>query len=410
MSRRLLPGKDAFALGIRLTDCLAADQQRIADLEIMKQLGLQTLEFATLWGNVLPSGRGTKNQKGLDLYDRFVDELLELGITPRIELGSDELPEDLESKGGWTSRDSLFWFADYASLVSETLGDRVKDWLTHSDPEGKRLDESIRGWQSTYHSLLSHAYAREAMHSEHPEQSIGFGIRFWPVYPASDRSRDHEAALRFEAQHTRAYLDLLYKGVFNDIALQLAKASGTGDIEFFRETDKDRLKGSADYLRLDYAFLPVIDVEDKVSHTRSGRLAVKPAKKCEPYTHRRSSERLLESLHKLTRDYAPTALILASESTQREAEITFEGRTEDIPRMLYHSHHLQALAEAIDDKLPIKGYLWKSLRNTSEEYDGIIAIDADENFSLKDSAYWLKAVIDTRDPQWESGVDYKSMD
>lgn len=410
MSRRFLPAKDTFAIGVRITDTFFSEDHSETDMGLLKQLGVQTLEFSCDWGSVLPRGRGTINQKGLDLYDRRVDELLEHGITPRIDLGFKDLPEALKDKGGWTSRDSLDWFADYARLLCATLGDRVTSWVTHSDPEGKRVDSSIQGWKQTYHSLLSHPHAREAMLAEHPGQDIGFGIRFWPIYPASDRSRDHEAALRFEAQHQRFYLDLLFKGEFNDIALQLAKSSGTGDIDFMRESDKHSLKGSADFLRLDYSFLPVIDVEDPASFTRSGRLAHKPTKKSEPYTHRRSSERLLESLIKLHKDYAPSSLALASEAPRAQSEDTTLGRTEDIPRMLYHSHHLQVIAEAIDDAVPIQSYTWTPLRDTESTHDGLLAIDADENRTLKDSAHWLKVLIETRDPHWESGVDYKGMD
>ena len=42
----------------------------------MKALGARTYRFSIAWPRVFPDGTGTANPKGLDFYDRLVDELL----------------------------------------------------------------------------------------------------------------------------------------------------------------------------------------------------------------------------------------------------------------------------------------------------------------------------------------------
>ena len=46
------------------------------DVELMSQLGLNAARISLSWPRIMPSGKGTVNQKGLDFYRRVVDEML----------------------------------------------------------------------------------------------------------------------------------------------------------------------------------------------------------------------------------------------------------------------------------------------------------------------------------------------
>ncbi len=50
------------------------------DVALMKALGMKAYRFSVSWSRVLPDGTGQPNEKGLDFYDRLVDELLAAGI------------------------------------------------------------------------------------------------------------------------------------------------------------------------------------------------------------------------------------------------------------------------------------------------------------------------------------------
>jgi beta-glucosidase len=104
------------------------------DIALMRRLGIQAYRFSVAWPRVLPQGRGMPNEPGLSFYDRLIDTILSAGIEPWLCLYHWDLPQALDDLGGWTTRDSVAWFADYAMLVAERYGDRVKCFATFNEP------------------------------------------------------------------------------------------------------------------------------------------------------------------------------------------------------------------------------------------------------------------------------------
>jgi beta-glucosidase len=101
------------------------------DVQLMKALGVKTYRFSIAWPRVFPQGSGTPNPKGLDFYNRLVDELVANGIEPFATLYHWDLPQALQDRGGgWESRDTAQAFADYAGYVAERLTDRVRHVFT----------------------------------------------------------------------------------------------------------------------------------------------------------------------------------------------------------------------------------------------------------------------------------------
>src|SRR5262245_23817130 len=77
------------------------------DVQLMKALGVKTYRFSIAWPRVFPQGTGAANPKGLDFYNRLVDELLANGIQPFATLYHWDLPQPLQDNaGGWESRDT----------------------------------------------------------------------------------------------------------------------------------------------------------------------------------------------------------------------------------------------------------------------------------------------------------------
>ena len=46
------------------------------DVQLMKSLGVKTYRFSISWSRVFPDGTGKPNPKGLDFYNKLIDELL----------------------------------------------------------------------------------------------------------------------------------------------------------------------------------------------------------------------------------------------------------------------------------------------------------------------------------------------
>src|ERR1700757_2228383 len=74
------------------------------DVQLMKALGAKAYRFSIAWPRVFPEGVGAPNPKGLDFYNRLVDELLANGIEPLATLYHWDLPQALQDRvGGWQS-------------------------------------------------------------------------------------------------------------------------------------------------------------------------------------------------------------------------------------------------------------------------------------------------------------------
>jgi beta-glucosidase len=101
------------------------------DVALMKQIGLQAYRFSAAWPRVFPDGSGKPNPRGVDFYKRLIDELQNAGIAPWMTLFHWDLPQWCEEKWrGWEHKDCAKAFADYASFMAKTFGDRVAGFMT----------------------------------------------------------------------------------------------------------------------------------------------------------------------------------------------------------------------------------------------------------------------------------------
>src|SRR5947209_10018933 len=177
------------------------------DVALMAELGLSAYRFSIAWPRIIPGGRGEVNSRGLDFYDRLVDELLSRGIQPFATLYHWDLPQSLEDEGGWTNRATAEAYVDYVQTVVHRLGDRVKNWITHNEPwvvawvgysYGRhapgRQEGPAGAFPAAHHLLLSHGLAVPVIRQESSGAQVGITLNLTPVYPATDDAADVEAA------------------------------------------------------------------------------------------------------------------------------------------------------------------------------------------------------------------------
>jgi Beta-glucosidase/6-phospho-beta-glucosidase/beta-galactosidase len=105
------------------------------DVQLMKELGIKAYRFSLSWPRIMPDGTGAINEKGIEFYSNLIDELIAAGITPYITLFHWDYPYALHKRGAWMNPDSSDWFADYAKVVAERFGDRVKHFFTINEPQ-----------------------------------------------------------------------------------------------------------------------------------------------------------------------------------------------------------------------------------------------------------------------------------
>ncbi|KAK7843767.1 beta-glucosidase 11 [Quercus suber] len=76
-------------------------------------------------------GRGAVNPKGLQYYNKLINELISHGIQPHVTLHHTDLPQALEDEyGGWVSRKIVKDFTTYANVCFKKFGDRISYWTT----------------------------------------------------------------------------------------------------------------------------------------------------------------------------------------------------------------------------------------------------------------------------------------
>jgi beta-glucosidase len=70
----------------------------------MKALAAAAYRFSISWPRIFPQGTGTPNPKGLDFYNRLLDNLVANDIAPFPTLYHWDLPQALQDRGGWEIR------------------------------------------------------------------------------------------------------------------------------------------------------------------------------------------------------------------------------------------------------------------------------------------------------------------
>ncbi len=201
-------------------------ERMAADVNLMKRLGYPNYRFAISWSRVVPDGEGRVNPKGLDFYDRLVDELLKVGIQPRPTLYHWDLPQKLQDKGGWPNRETADHFVEYARLVFDRLTDRVKFWSTHNEPwcaafmgyatgiHAPGICDYSQGYQAAHHLLLAHGKTVQLFRQGGYQGEIGLILNLNGLLPLSDSESDRSATQRvFDETHT-LFLDPIFKGEY----------------------------------------------------------------------------------------------------------------------------------------------------------------------------------------------------
>lgn len=182
------------------------------DVEIMKELGLDFYRFSIAWTRILPTGFPDKiNHQGVNYYNNLIDEMLKNNIRPVITMYHWDLPQHLQKLGGWTNPHIVTWFVDYAKVLFDKYGDKVKQWITINEPkqicyEGYGSDakapmlniSGIAEYMCAKNVLLAHAktyHLYDEVYRKKHNGSIGISISCTWYEPSSDTSDDKQAAI-----------------------------------------------------------------------------------------------------------------------------------------------------------------------------------------------------------------------
>jgi len=382
------------------------------DIQLMKQLGLGAYRFSLAWPRIFPQGSGTVNPAGLEFYERLVDNLLEAGIQPFPTLYHWDLPQALQESGGWANRDTIHRFVDYATTVTEQLGDRVKHWVTHNEPwciatlgheEGCHApghNNPAESLQVAHHLMLSHGLAARAMRENMADLKLGIVLIPCPAQPRTDCETDRDAARWFDGFFNRWYLDPIFKGQYPADAVADRVAAGhlpAGELPFVQPGDMEIISTPLDFLGLNYYSRSV--QETGPEGQRQAFIPV-PQEELTDMGWEVYPDGLQESLLRVQRDYNPPAIYIMENGAAYTDPVQPDGTIQDQRRINYLREHLLAAHRAIGEGSPLRGYFsWSLLDNFewglgfSKKF-GLFALDGQTQDRIpKDSAQWYRDVV-----------------
>lgn len=344
------------------------------DLDLLQGLNVDVYRFSTSWARVLPEGRGAVNAEGLDFYDRLVDGLLARDLKPALTLYHWELPSPLADLGGWRNRDIAHWFADFAEIVMDRIGDRVWSvatinepwcvgWLSHFVGAHAPGLRDIRATaRAMHHILLAHGTVVQALRAK-GHGNIGAVCNLEWAAPADDTPASTKAAERYDAIYNRFFMGGMFKGAYPELVLEGLEPH----LPEGWQNDFETITAPVDWCGINY-------------YTRSLLEATEgpwPAYRQVPGPLPKNSigwETYPQGLHDFlvrTRDeYTGDLPIYVTENGMAANDVMQpDGTVDDADRQAFIAEHLDAVRDAMAKGVPVKGYfLWSLLDNYEWAY------------------------------------------
>jgi beta-glucosidase len=401
------------------------------DVGLIKDLGLQAYRFSLAWPRIQPGGSGAFNPKGIAWYSRLVDALLEAGVQPVTTLYHWDLPQELEDAGGWANRETALRFADYAEHVAGKLGDRITVWTTLNEPwcsaylgyasgvHAPGRTEPLAALQAAHHLNLGHGLAGRAIRSvlgEDTAVSVTLNLHVTrPVDP--DSAADLDAIRQLDAVGNRVFLGPMLDGAYPADLLQ--DTASITDWSFVKDGDEATIAVPLTVLGINYystsrarhytGEAPKIQADGHQASEHSswvGADDVEFLPQPGPYTAMGwniDPSGMTELLTDIGSRYPDLPLMVTENGAAFYDVVSEDGRVHDADRVSYLHDHIDAVGQAIDAGVDVRGYfLWSLLDNFEWAWGfdrrfGIIRVDYESlQRTVKDSARWYAELIRTR--------------
>ncbi|NXE91445.1 LPH hydrolase, partial [Menura novaehollandiae] len=247
------------------------------DIYLLRGLHPQLYKFSVSWPRIFPAGTNeTINSKGVDYYNRLIDQLLDSNIEPMVTLFHWDLPQALQVLGGWQNESIIDAFVNYADFCFSTFGDRVKFWITFHEPwvisyagygTGEHppgiTDPGTASYKVAHTILKAHAKVWHLYNNKYRSQQLGkVGLVLnsdWAEPKTPTNSEDVRASERY-LQFMLGWFahPIFVNGDYPDILkaqiLEVNQQCSTtvAQLPLFTEEEKSWVKGTADFFGLSH--------------------------------------------------------------------------------------------------------------------------------------------------------------
>jgi len=390
------------------------------DVALMEGIGATAYRFSIAWPRIFPEGTGSPNRKGLDFYQRLLDELSNAGIEPFVTLYHWDLPQALQDRyGGWRSVDTANAFAEYAGYVAEHLGDRVRHFFTINEfasfveggyqgltvrvGGGKEVhlgaapglslsDSELR--QVRHHAVLGHGLAVQAIRARGPAGTkVGFAENIRVAVPLMDTPEYVAAAEKATRERNAGYMTVMLEGRYTDEYLAEA---GNGSPRF---TDEElrTISSPVDFVGIN-VYKPGWYVEPSDQPPGYHDIPVNASHpKMFSSWHVFDPEVLYWAPRQMQSIWGATSIYITENGCGASDQVADDGRVYDSDRVMFLRACLGQLQRATAEGVPVDGYFLWSAQDNFEWMDGygtrfgLIYVDFDTlERTPKLSAEWFR--------------------
>src|SRR5262249_48015439 len=297
-----------------------------------------------------------------------------------------DLPQALEDRGGWQSRETAEAFAEYAGHVAEELGDRVKRYFTinefRSFVEGgyQGFEVPVAGGktlhlgaapglelpdgelnQVRHHAVLGHGLAVQAIRARGPaDAKVGFAENGLTAVPAIDAPEYVEAAEKATREMNADFLTVMLEGRYTDDYLARTGA----DAPTFTDDELNAIASPLDFVGINvYRPHAYVQPSDEAPGYRDIPFNASHPKMHSDW-HIFSPEvlywapRLVQSL------WGAKSIFVTENGCAALDVIADDGKVYDSDRVMFLRACLESLQRATSEGVPVDGYFhWSSQDN-----------------------------------------------
>ncbi len=379
------------------------------DVQLLKNLGVKIYRFSVSWPRIFPQGTGAPNAKGIDFYNRLVDELISNGIDPFCTLFHWDLPQTLQDRfGGWQSRDTSQAFGDYAGYVAGKLSDRVHHFFTMNEfssfidlgykegrfAPGLKLPPAQLN-QARHNAVLAHGLAVQAIRAHaQPGAKVGVAENFASGIPVIEMEPHIQASAQATRFMNAQYMTVIMEGKYMDEYLH---AQGANAPKFTPE-DLKIIGSPLDFVGINL-YTPVY------IRAANTPLGFEQVKKPSSFPHMASPwldigpEALYWAPRHAAQIWNAKEIYITENGTSSADVLTPDGHVYDTDRVMFLRNYLTKLHRAVVEGFPVRGYFLWSLMDNFEWADG---------YNLRFGLYYVDFETQKRYPKL-SAMFYKEV-
>ena len=350
------------------------------DLELLTELGVNSYRFSISWSRIFPCA--LVNQKGLDFYDRLIDELLKRNIEPFITMFHYDLPLWIyEKTHGWHNTETIEYFLKYGETLLSNFSDRVKLWTSFNQPSRISHRSYIDGvlhpfikneysasFKAAHNILKSHHKLYRLKESEYP--GISLGIVNSHTYFQNLKTDDEFCTDLANQYENLWFYEPLVNGKYCDDLSGIVLENGW--ISENQVTDALDFKNSVDFFGVNYYTRKFVtqDAENIMGFKILKNEKSTPSER----GHEIYAKGLYQSVEEICQKYSLPVYITENGIDCREAE-------NDYDRCNYIKEHIKEVINICENKMDLKGYfIWTLLDcfEWSSNYDlkfGLVGVD-----------------------------------